>query len=188
MAKASIEIRGCLSVAAKTNALVRIDRSIKKADRLEGYLVGLGRRWALLQLVSHDWLLNGYGAIRVGDVKRVRRWDDRSDFPARALAHFDQTALPIPGIELDSVRSLIESAAQRSSLVTVFVEDARPDVCFVGRALSVSDRRLRLSEIDPGAVWKHEPTKLDLRDVTRVEFGGRYEEALAALAGGSKGI
>jgi hypothetical protein len=188
VAKASAEIRDCLSVAAKANALVRIDRRIKKADRLEGYLVGLGKRWALLHLVSHDWLVNGYTAIRIGDVKRVREWDERWDFPARALAHFGQTAQPVAGIKLGSTRSLIESTAQRSPLVTIFTEYRRPDVCYIGKPVAVSRRRLRMVQIDPGAVWRRKPTKWDLDEVSRVEFGGRYEESLAALGGRVKGI
>lgn len=175
-------------MAVKANALVRIDRRIKKADRLEGYVVGLGKRWVLLHLVSHDWFLNGYTAIRIGDVKRVKRWDDRSDFPARALAHFDQTPQPVCGIELRSARSLIESTAQRSPLITIFTEYRRPDVCYIGRPVTVARRRLRLLQIDPGAVWRSKATKWDLRDISRVEFGGRYEEALAALGGGAKGV
>ena len=188
MAKTSAEIRDCLSVAVKDNALVRIDRRIKKADRLEGYLVGLGERWALLHVVSHDWLLNGYTAFRIGDVKRVRRWDERSDFPARALAHFGQEPRPACAIQLDSTRSLIESTAQRSPLVTIFTEYRRPDVCYIGKPVAVARRRLRMVQIDPGARWRSKPTKWDLRDVSRVEFGGRYEEALAALGGRAKGI
>jgi hypothetical protein len=188
VAKVSTEIRDCLSVAVKDNALIRIDRRIKKADRLEGYLVGLGKRWALLHLVSHDWFLNGYTAIRIRDVKRVRRWDEGSEFPARALAHFGQTALPVCGIELDSTRSLIESTAQRSPLVTIFTEYRRPDVCYIGKPVAMGRRKLRMVQIDPGAVWRRKPTKWDLREVSRVEFGGRYEQALAALGGRTKGV
>ncbi len=58
-----------------------------------------------------------------------------------------------------------------------------PDVCQIGRVMSVAATTLSLLEIDPGAVWDEAPTRYALKQITRVDFGGDYEEALHLVGG-----
>ena len=51
------------------------------------------------------------------------------------------------------------------------------------RKLEVKGKVLRFLEIDPDAVWEQKPTKINLSDITRVDFGGQYEEALHLVGG-----
>ena len=43
--------------------------------------------------------------------------------------------------------------------------------------------RVRFLEIDPDAMWAQKPTTIRLSDITRVDFGGGYEEALRLVGG-----
>ena len=124
----------------------------------------------------------------MADVKRAKRWDDKAGYPARALAYFNQLPVLPPGIDLSSTRSLLETASKAFPLLTIHVEATDPSVCFVGRPTSFSKRTLRLLEIDSGGRWENEPTSWDLSAVTRVAFGGRYEEALFAIGGEPDGV
>ena len=56
--KPQTPIRDQLSAAAAETALVRIDRGIKKADRLEGFLLDSGPRWGLIHAESGSWYLD----------------------------------------------------------------------------------------------------------------------------------
>lgn len=51
--------------------------------------------------------------------------------------------------------------------------------------------RVSLLEIGPGASWDDQPNEYKLRDITRIDFGGDYEQALHLVGGAAveqKGI
>jgi hypothetical protein len=57
---------------------------------------------------------------------------------------------------------------------------ARPPV---PRVLDISQDAVPLLEIQPGAIWDAEPAGYRLSRITRVDFGGGYEEALYLVGG-----
>jgi hypothetical protein len=52
-----------LSAVAGTEELVRVRRTIRKADHLNGFVVGIGERWVLLNVFDPDMFLDGYAAL-----------------------------------------------------------------------------------------------------------------------------
>ena len=68
-------------------------------------------------------------------------------------------------------------------MTSVFVELDRPDICYIGSLISVAANRSRLLEVDTEGRWRIKARSIDPDDVTRIDFGGRYEEALALVAG-----
>ena len=67
--------------------------------------------------------------------------------------------------------------------MTIHREKVDPDVCWIGRVLGVEGGSVSLLEIDPKATWKKTPTCYRLREITRVNFGGDYENALHLVGG-----
>ena len=126
---------------------------------------------------------NGYLALRLSDVSRVKRCGGPDDFVGRALAARGEWPPAPVDVDLDSVAGLIKTAADVAPLVTLLVEEDDPNVCFIGRPVRFTDRSVRLLEITPKAKWAQRPTKWAFKDVTRVDFGGRYEDALAVVGG-----
>ena len=78
---------------------------------------------------------------------------------------------------------LIRTEADVAPLVTLHTEVVDPTVCFIGRPARLTHRSVRLLEITPQGEWHDRPTKWVFSDVTRVGFGGRYEDALALVGG-----
>ena len=173
--------------SAETNGgLVRVKRSIRRADELDGYPVGVGKKWFLLHVMNPEMFLNGYTALRIRDVKRVRRLAD-DGFPAQALSLAGETREVPEGVDLASTKALLLTAAASFRLVTIHIEEVDPSVCFVGSPASASEKKLRLLEISPGAEWDRKPTVWALRSISRVDFGGRYKTALQAVGGEAPG-
>lgn len=66
-------------------------------------------------------------------------------------------------------------------LVTLHTEVADPDVCYIGRPVQLTSR---VVTIGPDATWDDDEwLTLAWADVTRIDFGGDYAQALALVAG-----
>ena len=74
MAKMSPEERlERLRVAREEPHPVSIRRRIEDADEVTGYVVGVGREWALVAELDDGLALDGFAAVRRDDVRKVER-------------------------------------------------------------------------------------------------------------------
>lgn len=167
----------------ESRALVRLSRSIRCADPVDGFVVGIGEKWVLLAELDPNIDLNGFCAVRRADITKVSVRGGSDSFVPRALQARGQWPPQPAAVNLDDVSELIRTAADLAPLVTLHIEADNPDVCFIGRPARVTIRNLHLLDIDPQAQWSHRTRKFRHASLTRVEFGGRYEEALVLVGG-----
>jgi len=80
----------------------------------------------------------------------------------------------------------LKSANALFSLVTIHRERIKPDTCAIGKVIDIAENHLLFLEIGPDAAWEEKPSKIRLNDITRVDFGGGYEEALYLVSGDPK--
>jgi hypothetical protein len=66
-------------------------------------------------------------------------------------------------------------------LFTIHQEWLDKEVCFIGRLAVRTATTFGLKEIDPDARWTRSRS-YNFKDLTKVDFGGGYENALARLA------
>ncbi|GAA3339596.1 hypothetical protein GCM10020358_23920 [Amorphoplanes nipponensis] len=172
-----------LDRALRERRLVLLRRRIDRADKLTGYVVMLADSWLLMAVTDDGIRLNGFVAVRSADVVAVKR-RPTDGFVGKALA-LQGTWPPTapPDVDLTDIRKLITSVAEHFSLVSLHLEKAIPDVCFIGRLVGVRERSVAIREVSPRATWDREPTKWPLRKITRIDFGGAYENALSTVAG-----
>ncbi|MGW0551369.1 hypothetical protein [Streptomyces altiplanensis] len=164
--------------------LVRVHRSIRSADRIEGFVVGTTPAWTLLAPCT-DVQLDGWAAVRTSDITRVRRRGDGTSLTVRALRRRGQWPVRMPGhaVPLDDLPALVEAACRDFGLISLHAERHVPDACWIGTVTGLRPKSLRLREVDPGARWATDATKFRLKDITRVGFDGRYERTLREFAG-----
>ena len=177
------DVRGRLEKALKKQSLIRVARSIRRSDHIDGFVVAIGKTWVLLANLDHRIHLDGYVALRIEDVSKVDRRGGPETFVGRALAARGEWPPVSVDVELDEIAGLIRTAAAVAPLVTLHIEVEDPTVCFIGRPLRISRKSVRLLEINPQAEWWDQSTKWSFADVTRLDFGGGYEEALALIGG-----
>ncbi|MFJ6782712.1 hypothetical protein [Streptomyces yangpuensis] len=177
-----------LDEALSSGTLVRVHRSsIRDADRLDGFVVGRGAEWTLLALCT-DLRLNGWAAVRTADVTKVRRRGDKGGdedcLTVRVLRRRGRWPVcgPEPALPLDGLPALARAASRDFGLVSLHVERHAPDACWIGEVTDVRQKSLRLREIDTEARWRPAPSKFRFEDVTRLDFGGRYERTLLEFA------
>lgn len=172
-----------LARARDTHQPVGVRRWIAGADRVDGFVTGIGAAWVALAKLDDGLRADGWSVLRLGDIKSVSIDPDPDCFEVKALRARSLWPPTPTDVALDEVVALLRSAARADSVTTVFVEDDRPGVCWIGAVLSVDEQTLRLLEIDPQGEWRRKPRAFDLQDITRIDFGGGYEEALRLVAG-----
>lgn len=173
------DIETSLSQALKAKGFVRVQRSLRNADVVRGFVVALSPKWIVLHETGDAWL-DGYSAIRIADIKKVE--NRPNDLTPRALALYGQRPRKPRGIDCADVRTLLTSVNARFPLTTIHAEAEHPDECYIGVIDSFTSRTVRLLEIDPRAEWDASPTSWPLAKITRVGFDGKYEQALFDLA------
>ncbi|UDY23781.1 hypothetical protein [Nocardioides sp. Kera G14] len=177
------EVRRRLERALGEQLLVRLTRWIPEADRIFGFVVGVGGQWVALADVA-DWVRSdGWSLVRLKDVQAVKIYPDPETFTIRALKLRGEWPPQQVAVDLDDTARLIMDATDVSPLLTVHCEFERPDVCWIGAPVATDDDELTMLEIGTQAVWGRRSTRYDLDDITRFEIGGGYEETLGLLAG-----
>jgi hypothetical protein len=109
--------------------------------------------------------------------------DEYSEFAESALRKRGENLPAKTKINLATIEELLISASRAFPLVTIHREEFDPDVCYIGRVVAVVGGELRLLEIGPDATWDLEPTSYYVNEITHVNFGGDYEDALYLVGG-----
>lgn len=165
-----------LAEALTHNTLVVAYRKDIDEDRLDGYVVGLSDSWVLLHLVDGSVaVLNGYTAVRLTDISRFNVDEGFMDEYLRLRGMRSEKQ---PPIELQDLSALLLSVSKNYPLFMIHCERVEPGIGFVGQIEKLTKRNLHLKKFDSKAKWI-DTEKFKLKNITRVDFGDGYGEALA---------
>jgi hypothetical protein len=145
-------------------------------------VIDLNRLFVVLQVVSAQIMLDGYRILYVADITNVEVRCRSGPFIERALALRKQVPSPLTDLDLSSVATVLLSAGRRFPLVTIHGERICRSACWIGQVSSLTTKTVTLHKIGTNAEWYGE-SRYRLRDITRIDCGGQYEDALALVAG-----
>jgi hypothetical protein len=170
-----------LADAMRSRRLVRISRRFESWT-ITGYVLDVGPRFFLLWVVSDLIRFDGFQCFRCTDVKNLQP-DPHAAFVEAALKERGDRRPRKPRVSVASISELLLSAGRAFPLLTIHRERVDPDVCWIGRVLGIDRGRLSLLEIDTDAKWENSSEEHRIAEITRVDFGGDYENALYAVGG-----
>ncbi len=130
-----------------------------------------------MALVSDRIWFDGFECFRISDVSKVIA-DPYTRFAESALRKRCERLPKKPRVSVASVEELLLTAGRTFPLVTIHREQVDPGVCWIGRILEVKQGHVSLLEINPEAMWYEKPSTYRLKEITRVNFGADYENAL----------
>lgn len=168
-----------LDAAIEERRVVRVHRKPRFADRLDGVVLRVGRRWALMAKVVDGGYFDGVTAFRLKDIVRV-------DEDASVAAVFARTRPEWPPtfdgeIDLDDIARLLEDIAPTDVLRGIQKERERSGL-WVGLLDQVTRRYVYLHEVRPDASWRATPLGYRLKAITSVDIGSRYLASISAIA------
>jgi hypothetical protein len=148
-----------------------------------GYVLDVGPKFFLLLALQSDKVrFDGFSCFRVADVKNLGP-DPYAAFIEAALKKLKEPMPKKPRVSVASIEELLLSATKLFPLLTIHRERVDPDVCWIGKSEEIGQGQVSLLEIGPDATWYRKPTRYKLNEITQVEFGGEYEEALHLVGG-----
>jgi hypothetical protein len=180
--RSSDAVRSQLIWARRRSLFVQFERPFEPGT-FEGYVLDIGPQFFLLAVVREDMRFNGFACLRIADVRRLQAPAKYAEFAEAALRKRGQYLAEKPNVDLSNVANLLRSANIGFPLITIHRERVDPDVCHIGRVSGIDRGTVSLLEIGPDAVWDRELCSYRLREITRVDFGGGYEEALDLVGG-----
>ena len=175
------EIQSKLAAAMTSRLIVRITRKVE-SGAADGYVVDTSERWLLLLLIGDGITYEGFQAFRLQDVASIAVPSPRAAFYEAVLRKRRPRRPLAPKLNLSSTQELVLSAGKRFPLITISREKADPHACHIGQVISASPASVSLLEVSPDATWDENYTTYRLAQITRVDFGGPYEDALALIA------
>lgn len=143
-----------------------------------GILMDASRDLLLLQVISDQIDLNGFQIIRRSDISHIERPVPQQEFLMKALKLKKQEPRHPGIINLDSMQKALRTAARLSPLITVHQEITDPSVCWIGRLNKIDNDLLYLQCMSPDAKFESSLDMFDVESITRIDFGGAYEDAL----------
>lgn len=168
-----------LEKARSRNNVVRIFREeLDGPDGwTDGFVVDANEEMVLLQLVDDGVHLNGYQILFLEDISDFVHPAPFNDFQKRVLALRGEE-VEDPEVDLEDLAVLLIDISEEYGLVTLHREEVEPDSCEIGRVVKADAVTYELEEIGSDARWFDDTFEYDLYDITRIEFGGSYEDAL----------
>lgn len=171
------DVRGQLADAMQARQLTRFHRRFEDGW-VRGYVVGIGPEFLMLCEVSDHLRFNGFGCYRLDGVKNLQP-APYPEFVEAALEKLGQVQPDTPAVALNSIDDIVTTAGNLFPVITVYSEAE----VHIGAVASLEGGVVWLRDIGPDAAWDPQPSARRLDDLTRIDFGGAYETALALVGG-----
>jgi len=170
-----------LADAKSKKCFVRLSRRFEDS-KIRGYVLDVGPEFFLFSLVSDRIWFDGFECFRIRDIQDVKL-DPYGEFAEAALKKRRERRPVKPRVNVSSIEATLVSAGKLFPLVTIHRDEVDPDVCWIGHVLAVNRGRVSLLAINPDATWDTVPSEYLLKEITRVNFGADYENALHLVGG-----
>lgn len=163
------------------NQVVDFKRPEIDDEWLRGFVLDYSDSLILLNVLDHNFYLNGFSVIRSSDIAKYRTYDKDDYFLNQALRLKSIKPARKPKVDLGNWAVLLGTAQNSFPLLTIHREAISRDICYIGKLVSVTEKTFTLYDIDPDANWDR-ARRRKFADLTKVDFGGGYEDALWRVA------
>ena len=141
-------------------------------------MLDVGPQFFLIALISDGIRPNGFQCYRLSAVRKLQVPDQYARFHEAVLKKRGVRFPKMPAVDVRTLPRLLLTANKAFPLVTIHRDKTEKGACWIGPVVDLSKGLLTLLEIGPGASWNLELNTYRLSEVTRVDFGGDYENAL----------
>ena len=150
---------------------------------IHGVVLDIGPEFFVLASLNDGVEPDGYSCYHKKYIEDLEI-DPHGDFVRAVLEKRKMKIAESVHVSLRNRSEMMLSAGKAFPLVSIHREEVRSHVCHIGKVIHCNKSLVFLQEIAPGAIWNETIASYPLAEITRVNFGGGYEDALH-LAGGT---
>ncbi|NNC14070.1 hypothetical protein HII28_19605 [Planctomonas sp. JC2975] len=165
------------------DALVRLGRVSRPEQSVQGFVVAVGAKWALLQRTMDGGFFDGHLAIRLDEVNSIRVDSSFESTFARTQPEWPPASKhPGEHVDLDTTFGMLTSLLRAGELFGI-ERNKKYDATWIGVPNELTRRWLYIWEVRPDASWHEHPQGYRLGSLTMVTMNDHYQRGLAAVAG-----
>lgn len=175
------KIRHRLEDSLGGNRIVTVVRDAFEISMTDGFVIALTEDWVVLHAFDDGVYLDAIVMMRLRDVSRVWFRDDDA-YHHRAVAGL---GLPIATFVCESsvnATSLLASASRQADIIAIHLETLDQEPLVIGRLIKSRNKSFEMHYVGRDGLWAKETERWKYRDLTRIEMGGRYLNALNRFA------
>jgi hypothetical protein len=165
-----------LNELMESNSLVDVRCDDLKADDIRGFILGTSAKLVLIGVAGNDIQNDGYTIIQLEDVTFLRWGTDNLLGWEKAL-HGPRNDECLKDTDLSSWWGAIEAARRIGPMVTFQRERIDSSTCYISDRFQFSDSLIVGRNISTDGE-RNGSFALRTDDLTRIDFGGRYESGL----------
>lgn len=169
-------VRG-LMAAQQNQVPVTIRRKHLDVDETSGFVVAVLDDWVVAQDLSDAVHLDATVLLRLDSVTKVEPHQDQA-YVSRAVAGLGEPITEFQCSPDATTGDLLRVIAESTELVGAHLESPDGDWINFGKIHRIGNKRLDLQFIGRDGVWVDFVEAWKLKNITRIEFGGRYIRAL----------
>ena len=171
-----------LNELSEAKSLVDVRRDDLEVDDIRGFILGTSAKLVLIGVVGDDIRDDGYTIIELDDVTFLRWGTDQLLAWERVLPRPDGDAEVAADLDLSTWWGAIESARSKAPLITFRRERFNSSACYISDGFRTSDDSIIGRQVSTDG-QRNGSFALRSDDLTRVDFGGRYEGGLGRILG-----
>lgn len=146
----------------------------------DGFVIAMTGDWVVLHSLDGVYL-DGIVMLRRQDISRVLFRDDDA-YHHRAIAASGEKVTEFTCGDGGGAPELLSAADDRADIVAVHFEVLEGEPLIVGRLIDLRKKSFDLHFVGRDGVWVDDVDRWRYRDLTRIEVGGRYLDALNKFA------
>ena len=161
--------------------IVTVVRDAFEITMTDGFVIALTDDWLVMHALDDGVYLDDIVMLQLQDVSRVWFRDDNS-YHHRAIEGLGQSIAVFECEHMASASELLNAASAMADIFAIHLEALDREPLFIGRLVKLRKKSFDLRYVGRDGVWRDHVDRLKYRDVTRIEVGGRYLEALNRFA------
>ena len=156
---------------------VTIRRKYLDVDETSGFVVAVAKDWVVMHDLVQTVYLDDLVFLRLDHVTKVEPHQDQA-YVSRAVAGLGEPIKEFVCAPDASISDLLAAIAERQEWSEFTSRSSEGDWINFGRIRRIGNKRLHLQFIGRDGVWVDSVDAWKLKDITRLEVGGRYAQAL----------
>lgn len=171
------KVRKLLAEALSAHRVARVWRDLDDSAFTDGFVIELTSDWVVMHVLNDGVYLDSLLMMRVRDISTVI--DGHHGYIDRALRGLGQSVAEFACPEDATVRDLVVASADLHPLSAFALGDEGEEQLMVGRLVKAGKNRVWHHFLRPDGTWAADVDRWRYEQISSIQIGGRYLEALA---------